>query len=183
MKTIYKILGLAALTLTLTTSYDSKAASTAKSFTVFNKTVTLTLPDEWQAVTKEIGVPVKLMGPKFEESRPVITVTPIDMKDEVITLDNTEEALASYKKSRLVWLQKFNGTALDFEPIKVFKAGNNNVHQFGLSYSFNNENFSEKSLYVECQKKIFHIKTLIKLEHVKKWEDEVTKIVNSFQCK
>jgi hypothetical protein len=183
MKSIYKSLGLVALILTLTALSDLQAANAVKTFTVYNKTVTFTLPDEWQSVTKEMGVPVKLLGPKFQDQRPVIVVSPIDMKNEVITLDNPEEALASYKKSRLVWLQKFNGSALDFAPIKVFKAGNHNVHQFGLTYAFNSENYSEKSLYVECENKIFHIKTLAKLEHVKKWEDEVTKIINSFQCK
>ncbi len=155
----------------------------AERFEVFGKIATFDLPKNWKAVTKEIGVPLKLLGPLHEGRRPVITFVPIDLKNEKILLKDASKAEEGYKVSRLTWLQKFNGTAIKFKPLKVYKQSNNEVHKFGYTYSFNNVNYSENSYYIYCNNNNYHLKSLVQLEHGKKWDRVVEQIINSFGCK
>lgn len=152
-------------------------------FKVFGKNVYFELPSDWKTVNKEIGVPLKLMGPKYEGRRPVITMVPIDAEGRKVELKDPKKALESYKKSRLSWLQKFNGNAIKFNPIKHYKVNQNEFHQFGYLYSFNGTNFLENSYYVWCDNNTYHVKTLVQVEHAKKWERLVKQITDSFQCK
>jgi hypothetical protein len=159
------------------------SALETQKFEVFGKVATFELPSDWKSVNKDIAVPLKLIGPMHEGRRPVITFVPIDLKNEKIILDDVKKAEEGYKVSRLSWLQKFNGSAISFYPLKVYKENENEVHQFGYSYIFNNTNFNENSYYVYCNKNTYHIKSLVQLEHGKKWDRLVHQIVNSFGCK
>jgi hypothetical protein len=154
-----------------------------KEFKVFGKKVYFELPSDWKTVNKEIGVPLKLLGPKYKGRRPVITMVPIDAEGRKVELKDPAKAIESYKKSRLSWLQKFNGNAIKFNPIKTYKVNEKEFNQFGYLYSFNGVNFEENSLYVWCDNNTYHLKTLVQVEHSQKWERLVKQITDSFQCK
>jgi len=158
-------------------------ANQVKEFRVFGKNISFKLPSNWKTVSKKIGVPLKLIGPIYRDRRPIITFVPIDLKDEKIKLESNQKAEKSYKISRLSWLQKFNGKAIKFNPLKVYKTKSSEVHKFSYSYIFNQTNFNEDSYYVYCNKNTYHIKSLVQLEHEKKWRTTISAIINSFQCK
>ncbi len=171
--TVFTIIFMATSALTKTTE-----------MTVYNQKISFDLPTEWQVVNKEVGIPVKLIGPVYNERRPVILFVPIDLKEEKLILDDKDNALASYKIGRLAWLQTFNGKSISFLPISSYFTDNNRieVHQFGHLYNFDNSNFEEKSFYVRCKNQTFHLKSLILVEHLAHWNSTIKKLTDSFRC-
>ncbi|MBC7429500.1 MAG: hypothetical protein H7336_12860 [Bacteriovorax sp.] len=153
-------------------------------FTVLNKKVSFDVPSDWQTVNKDVGIPLKLLGPIYEDQRPVLLFVPVDLKNEKLVLDDKTKAEESYKLSRLAWLQQFNGKSITFLPLKTFTTDGKKIeiHQFGHLYIFNNVNLEEKSYYINCKKETFHIKTLIQVEHIEKWAPTMNKMIESFRC-
>jgi hypothetical protein len=158
------------------------ASPTRKDFTVFKKKVSFELPTDWQVVEKEVGVPLKMLGPLFEERRPVVQLVPIDLTDGQLSLGDKSKAEDSYKVSRLTWLQTFNGKSISFLPSKTYSANGKEVFQFGHLYSLNGANFEEKSYYIRCNGQTFHLKTLVQVEHIEHWASVVQPIADSFKC-
>jgi hypothetical protein len=161
-------------------------ASFAKTtnFTIIKKNVSFDLPNDWQSIDHEIGIPLKLLSPLHDNRRAVILFVPIDLKDEKLTMGDKKEALESYKMGRLSWLQTFQGKSISFLPVSTYtiKDKKIDVFQFGHLYNFDNANFEEKSYYLRCKNQTFHMKTLIQIEHVGHWGSIVKKITDSFNC-
>ena len=166
----------------LSTIATAKAEMT--NFNIFNLKVSFDVPSDWQTVNKEVGIPLKLLGPAYEGLRPVLLFVPIDLKNEKLVLDDKKKAEESYKLSRLAWLQQFNAKSITFLPLKTYYTDGKKIeiHQFGHLYIFNDANLEEKSYYIECKKHTFHIKTLVQVEHVEKWASVLNKMIDSFRC-
>jgi hypothetical protein len=180
MGNIFKI----SLALSLMIIYNNIFAKLSEEkFKVFEKNVSFSVPTNWQSINKEVGVPLKLIGPMHDGRRPVVMFVPIDLKEELV-LENPKKAEKSYRLSRLKWLQKFNGQSIKFLALKTFDTHHNDIkfHQFSHLYSLSDVNFEEKSYYIRCNKNTYHVKTLIQLEHSGKWGDLVDKIAKSFNC-
>lgn len=185
MKTINKTILSLLLSLNIIGLQSALASGVTRTeFNVFKNKVSFELPGDWQTVNKEVGIPLKLLGPLYENRRPVILFVPIDLKDEKLILDDKKKAEDSYKLGRLAWLQTFNGKTISFLPLKEFTLNDKKIEvmQFGHLYQFEETNFEEKSFYISCNKKTFHIKTLIQVEHVMKWSLTVKQITDSFKC-
>ncbi len=173
-------LGSLILALTLHTSLVEAKVET---FDVLKKKVSLDVPSDWEVINKEVGIPLKLVGPLHEEYRPVLLVVPLDVKEDRMNFKDEAAAQESYKVSKLAWLQSVNAKLISFLPMKTFKAGNAEFHQFTYLYQMKDENYEEKSFYVKCKDQTFHMKTLLKMEHAGKWESTIKPLVESFNCK
>lgn len=92
-------------------------------------------------------------------------------------------AMESYKVSKLAWLQSVNAKLISFLPMKNFKRPNAEFYQFTYLYQMKEENYEEKSFYVKCKGQTYHLKTLINMDHVVKWESTIRSLVESFNCK
>jgi hypothetical protein len=153
-------------------------------FTVLQKKVSFDLPSNWEVINKEVGVPLKLMGPIYEGRRPVLLFVPLDVNEEKLIVDDKAKAEESYKIGRMGWLQTTTSKLISFLPMKTFSTDNNKIefHQFGYLYQYDGENLEEKSFYVKCKGKVFHMKSLIQVEHIEKLSPQVKKIIDSFRC-
>lgn len=162
---------------------DSANAKTTN-FNIFNKRVSFDIPADWQTIDKEVGIPLKLLGPMHEDRRPVILLVPIDLKDEKLVLGDKVQAAENYKIGRLAWLQTFNGKSISFLPLvnRTLNDKKIEVFQFGHLYNLDNANFEEKSYLIRCKNQTFHIKSLIQIEHITKWSTAVKTIIDSFKC-
>lgn len=126
-------------------------------------------------------MPLTLSGPMKEESRPVITVTPTEMKKVSFNLKDTNAVNADYKAERLKWLQKHKGEFLTLTPYEKQVRQQNESHSIGYSYKINEITFIEKSFYVVCNEQLFHLKYLMR-ETQKESLNDTEKIVESFKC-
>lgn len=174
------ILGLLFLTLIFTASL---AHAKKESFEVLSKKVTLDVPSDWEVINKVVGIPLKLTGPLYKDYRPVVLVVPLDVKEARMNFQDVKASEESYKVSKLAWLQSVNGKLITFLPMKNFKTPNATFYQFSYLYQMKDENFEEKSFYIKCQDQTFHIKTLINMDHVTKWESVMRPLIESFNCK
>jgi hypothetical protein len=160
------------------------AQAKTTTFTVLEKKVSFDLPDDWQTVNKEVGIPLKLIGPMDNERRPVVLFVPLDVKEDKLIIDDKTKAEESYKLGRMAWLQTISGKIISFLPMKTSTTNNNKIelNQFGYLYQFDGANFEEKSFYIKCKGQVFHMKSLIQVEQVSKWTPIVSKITDSFRC-
>lgn len=160
------------------------AQAKSTTFTILEKKVTIDLPSDWQTVTKEVGIPLKLIGPMDNDRRPVVLFVPMDAKEDKLIVDDKTKAEESYKLGRMQWLQTISGKIISFLPMKTFFTNNNKIefNQFGYLYQFDGANLEEKSFYIKCKGQVFHMKTLIQVEQVSKWTPIVSKITDSFRC-
>jgi hypothetical protein len=181
MKNLDKTTFCLALTLSLLAPLAQAKTTT---FTVLEKKVSFDLPSDWQTVNKEVGIPLKLIGPMDAERRPVLLFVPIDVKEDKLIVDDKSKAEESYKFGRMAWLQTISGKIISFLPMKTYSTNNNKVeiNQFGYLYQFDNDNLEEKSFYIKCKGQVFHMKSLIQVDQVSKWTPVVSKIVDSFKC-
>lgn len=157
------------------------ASAWTKSFVIDGSKFSLDVPKEWKESKDLFGMPLTLSGPMKEESRPVITVTPTEIKKVSFDLKNVDVVNADYKSQRLKWLQKHKGEFLTLTPYKKQVQKKIESHSVGYSYRINETTFIEKSYYVVCNEQLFHLKYLMR-ETQKELLNETEKIVESFRC-
>lgn len=158
----------------------SSALSFAEAFDLKNGTVFLNFPNDWQAHKDLFGLPLSILGPMKNESRPMISVTTTPLKNVEFAKDFSK-AQAGYKEGRIKFMKKHKGRALKFYDYAMNKNESLEIHQFGYEYEVAGKSFKEKTFYVKCNKQLFHLKTLNQLGKSKE-DKQLEKIVESFKC-
>ena len=178
------------LSLSLFTLGSSFAVETK--FKLSKSTVKFDVPKEWQAIDDFAGLPLAILGPdenNLDDSRPIITVVDSGVKAE-IDPKVLEKEQGDYEIGRREWLKEYDGKALKFFPYTPVKFNSNrapasslDVHQIGFEYELGGKEFVEHSYYLTCDQKFFFIKTLILKKKVEKYNQAMTDILHSFDCK
>jgi hypothetical protein len=166
----------------------SPATAATKTFKLERGTVKMDVPEEWQDAEDLFGMPLMLLGPETTDRRPVITVTPTGM--DGISLDPKDVAAnqEDYKAHRKEWLEQYEGKALNFFPYEAQKwAGVSEAHAMGYRYTLKSPEgtdteFVERSYYVVCKNKLYHLKSLVTATQEKAHGKEVERTVRSFTC-
>jgi hypothetical protein len=146
--------------------------------------VTVDIPKEWNSVVGYLGIPLTLMGPMKEGSRPLIYVTPTGVViDKPMDAQKISQTQDEYKQGRENWLKKQNGTAVKYYPYNNLDWPNNrNVHKIGYTYRITKGEFTEYSYYVTCNNKLYHYKSLMKTDVEKEHSQTVDTILQSIKC-
>ncbi|NBV50591.1 hypothetical protein EBR78_05150 [bacterium] len=139
--------------------------------------------NDWKVVKDLYGIPFTFLGPKNGPRRAVVLVTPTGTQD----LEFNEQALSkndrSYREGRERWLKSRSGKALRFFPYqKETWAPNLEAHHLGFEYQLGDQKFSENSYYVVCDKKIFHLKSLVPTELGVSEQQTTENTIKSFRC-
>lgn len=153
----------------------------SKSFEIEGKKFSLEFSSEWVDTEGLFDIPLTLSGPMANKIRPIITVTPTEMT-KVKFNQKDKEAEADYQTERTRWLNKHNGKAQSFRPYQKLKwDGIEEAHSLGYFYSINGNDYAERTYYILCRDRLYHIKSLIQDIHFE-YQDEIEKIVRSFRC-
>jgi hypothetical protein len=152
-------------------------------FLLSSGTVSLSIPVNWQSVEDLYGMPLTLLGPTVDGSRPIISFTPtkLHIKFDQLSLEKNYD---EYKDGRGAWLKEVDGKVLEFFPYKVEKRSDGvELHRVGYSYIFNDVTYFEYSYYIVCGEQLFHAKSILKKAHLKDFQKDIAEIIGSFDCK
>ena len=169
--------------MTLAVTGGAQAWATSTSFNLSKGYVELNIPENWQTTKDFFGMPLQILGPMESGGRPVIAVTPtgiaVDKMDgKVLGKDQKD-----YSAGREKWLAKYSGKSIEYFPYKEEKWPDGSVaHSIGYRYQIGANEFTERSYFVVCSGKLFHLKTLLRKAHESAYGSTVSGIVKSFRC-
>jgi hypothetical protein len=146
-----------------------------------NKKITLDLNDDWEFVKDLFGVPLTVLGPWENESRPVILYTPTGVNSDKFPEEEFQKIFLDFRKEKEAWVKSLSGKLVSFEPMTTIKFKNAHGHYIGAEFIIDDITFSERSFYLFCKKELYSIKWSLRDEH-KKYLPELQRIVESFQC-
>lgn len=155
----------------------------AKSLTWKADSFSIDVPNGWREVKDLYGIPVTILGPVENKTRAVVQVIPTPLKDVEIKAENAKAFGEKYAEGRRLWLKAQNGKLIELLAgrFETLKDGSKMLYA-GVSYQMNQKAFIERTFYVRCPKKIFHLKIVQNFELVDQL-DKSDAIVRSFQCK
>jgi hypothetical protein len=161
----------------------AQAWAATTSFNLSRGYVELNVPENWQTTKDLFGMPLQILGPFENGSRPVIAITPTGIAVEKLDANKIAKEQKDYSAGRQKWLSKYGGKAIEFYPYKEEKWGNGTVvHSIGYRYQLAGNEFSERSYFAICSGKLYHLKTLLRKAHETAYGDAVNGIVKSFRC-
>lgn len=156
----------------------SLQAASAKELSWNKIKFTVDVPDSWREVKDFYGIPVTLLGPSVSpKPRAVVQIIPTDLPPGKM---NDVEAVAfgmKYGEGRKKWIAEQEGELLELLPGK-FEHGRLTA---GVSYRINQKSYMERTYYVNCKKRMFHLKIVLNFEN-RDQLSESESIVRSFAC-
>jgi hypothetical protein len=143
--------------------------------------ITLKVPEGWAASKDLFGLPLTVLGPYVNESRPVLGITPTKLKSEKMPEADFKKFFDDFRQEKEGWVRSHKGELLDFDPTKSIEFKNSRGHFIGAEYKINNVTFLERSYYLYCKGELFNLKYSIRNEH-RKYLSDLQKIVEDFKC-
>jgi hypothetical protein len=147
-----------------------------------NHPVTVTFPDSWEAVRDLFGIPLAVLGPYENDSRPVLSILPTTLKKSQTSETEFQKVFVDFKKEKDEWVQSHKGQLISYEPMKAVDFGKElKGHFIGAEFKINDVHFIERSYYLWCKDEVYNLKYSIRNEH-KKYLNELQKMVGEFKC-
>lgn len=147
-----------------------------------SKNISVTYPTNWESAKNLYGIPVTILGPWKNESRPVITIMSTLLTKEKFNQDDLKKILIDFKDKKNAWVLSHKGHLISFEPLEEvnYKSKVKGYH-IGAEFSVSNIHYIERSYYLTCKDEVFNLKYSIRDEHRFQLKD-IQSIVESFQC-
>ncbi len=160
----------------------SSFAASAASFDLSGKKVSVEVPKNWEAVKDLFGIPLAILGPWANESRPVLSVLPTGVTTEQMPEENFKKLFDDFKKEKDEWVKSHKGELLSYEPkTEVVLQSDLKGHYIGAEFKINAVHFIERSYYLYCKKNLYNLKYSIRDEH-RKYLKDLQKMVQEFKC-
>jgi hypothetical protein len=149
-----------------------------------NYKVQFNVPAQWKVVTDLYGMPITLLGPDRGGERAVLSVqhTPttnytFDQKELARTQDD-------YYTGRKEWLEtQEQGKFVSKIPYHALYQGTNlDGFEIGYRYQIHGNQFEERSVQVNCDGRLYLVKTLAGEKVTVSDRATLEKLVNQFQC-
>lgn len=154
----------------------------SKNFEIEGVKFSLEVKSEWVDTIGLFDIPLTLSGPMINDVRPIISVTPTEMTKVKFAEQKDNQTNEDYQSERKRWLSTHKGSVINFYPYQKTKwDGVEEVHILGYSYSINENVYDEKTYYVLCKGRLYHLKTLVQEIHFESLK-EIEGIIRSFQC-
>lgn len=149
---------------------------------VQDKKIKIEVPEGWEAVRDLYGLPLVVLGPWANKSRPAISWMYTGMTSKIMKPEEFKKLFTDFKKDKEDWLKGHNGKLVKFEeatpadfPTKI------KGHFIGAEFVVNDIHFAERSYYLYCNDQVFNVKWSIRDEH-RAYLKDINKIVGSLQC-
>ena len=146
--------------------------------------VSLNVPAGWQDVKNFAGMELMLVGPMKSSNRPVVTVSATDFAEFSIDTEALKKDEATYRSGREKWLEKYSGKVEEFfkYETKVLK-DQSKVHALGFRYLIGDKSFTERTYYIQCEKNLYHFKSLVLTKEMSEQQKNLSSMLESFSCK
>lgn len=156
--------------------------ASAASFEINGKKVSIEVPKSWEAVKDLFGIPLAILGPWANESRPVLSILPTGVTTDKMPEEKFKKLFEDFKKDKDQWVQSHKGELLSYEPTtEVVLSTDLKGHYIGAEFKINAVHFIERSYYLYCKKDLYNLKYSIRDEH-RKYLKDLQKMVQEFKC-
>lgn len=146
------------------------------------KKVTITFPDTWETAKELYGIPLAVLGPWANESRPVLSILPTNVKQDKHKPEDFQELFENFKVEKDEWVKSHKGTLIKYEPTtQVEPRKDLKGHFIGAEFAINGIHFVERSYYLYCKNEVYNLKYSIRDEH-RKYIPELQKMIGDFKC-
>lgn len=146
------------------------------------KKVSVNVKDDWEAAQDLFGIPLTVLGPWANESRPVVTILPTELTKKDISEAEFKKHFENFKKEKDEWVQSHSGELLSYEPVTSVEFRKDLLgHFIGAEFKINNIHFIERSYYLYCKGEVFNLKYSMRDEH-RKYTQDLQKVIEEFKC-
>lgn len=130
------------------------------------KKVTIAVPEGWESVKDLYGIPITVLGPWANESRPVLMYVFTHLKKSYFSQEDFEGLFKDFEKEKSDWVKTHNGTLIKYEPkTKVELRKDLQGHYIGAEFKINDIHFVERSYYLYCKEQVYNLKYSMRDEH------------------
>jgi hypothetical protein len=172
--------------LTASITFAASAQAAVKTFKFEDdkkERVKIDVPANWQDAQDLYGIPLVVIGPTQDGLRPSLAITPTGIADLQFDEAGLSKTQDEYKKGREAWLKTNGGKSIAYLPHQTEKWNGIEVaHSIGYRYEREGKKFVEKSYYITCNKKFYHLKSLMTDGQEKEIGKTMDKTVKSFAC-
>lgn len=145
------------------------------------KKITIELPEKWESVTDLYGIPLTVLGPWNDESRPAMSFVYTGMDIKKFPESELQKLFKDFKSEKESWVKEHKGELLKYEPVKKIIVGKNTANFIGAEFKINGIHFIERSYYLTCKDEVYNLKYNIRHEHLKHLQ-AIMGIVETFKC-
>lgn len=146
------------------------------------KKVTVTYPEGWETIRELYGIPLAILGPFANESRPVLSILPTSVKEEKHSAKDFQKLFEDFKAEKEKWIESHKGKLIKYEPLTVVNPRKDlSGHYIGAEFMINYVHFIERSYYLYCKGEVYNLKYSIRNEH-KKYVKDLQKMIGDFKC-
>lgn len=139
---------------------------------------TIDVPKSWRVVNDFYGIPVTLLGSSVSpKPRAVIQIIPTDLPPGKISEKDAKGFGEKYAEGRKNWVKEQEGELHELLPGKF----ENGRLMAGVSYRINQKHYLERTVYLNCKKRLFHLKIVLNFENRSELPLSES-IVRSFSC-
>lgn len=146
------------------------------------KFVTIIFPDGWETVKGLFGIPLTLLGPWENESRPAMSFLYTGMAEKNFPKSEFQKLFTDFKAEKEAWVKKHKGELVLYEPMTPVKFANAEGHFIGAEFKIDDVHFIERSYYLTCEGEVYNLKYSIRDEHRKHLKN-LADAVETFRCK
>ncbi len=147
------------------------------------KKVTVNVPEGWESADDLFGIPLTVLGPWANESRPVLLFLFTNLTEKSFAKTDFQNLFKDFQKEKDEWVKSHKGELVKYEPTTQvdYKKTGINGHFIGAEFKINDINFIERSYYLYCKGEVYNLKYSIRDEH-KKYVPALQKMVEDFKC-
>jgi hypothetical protein len=146
------------------------------------KKVTVTHPESWETVKDLYGIPLTVLGPYANESRPVLSILPTNLREEKHSPKEFQKLFEDFKKEKDEWVSGHKGTLLKYEALTLVEPRKDlKGHFIGAEFAINGIHFVERSYYLYCKSEVYNLKYSIRDEH-RKYIKDLQQMIGDFKC-
>ncbi len=162
--------------------YCFSAWANVQTQTIQDKKITIDVPQGWESVRDLYGLPLVVLGPWENKSRPAISWMYTGMTSKIMKGSEFQKLFTDFKKDKEDWLKGHAGKLLKFEEATPAKYSKDlSGHFVGAEFVVNDIHFIERSYYLYCSDEVYNVKYSIRDEH-RKYLTSIDKIVGSLKC-
>lgn len=169
--------------LLLALTISSMAHAKIASFELKDKhKVTVSHPDNWETVKELYGIPLAVLGPYANDSRPVLSILPTNVKKEQHSEAEFQKLFQDFKTEKEEWVSSHKGQLIKYEPLSLVEPRKDlKGHFIGAEFAINGIHFIERSYYLYCKGEVYNLKYSIRDEH-RKYIQDLQKMIGDFKC-
>ncbi len=151
-------------------------------FTLDGHKISITIPAGWESVIDLFGMPLVVLGPETNETRPAVMILSTNLSSKNVPQSELKNLFKGFRSEKEAWIKSHKGELVDFQGPTSVEIRKDLIGQFlNAEFKFNDVTFLERSYYLYCKDNIYNVKYSTRAEHAKLLPT-IQNLMGTFQC-